>query len=173
MLAITNINISSPCFESTYKQIRKKYSVEATVFPDQPEPFQKGSALRYRRDPVPGEENLIDKFLEISARGGEVKGVGVAFGVARSSLGEKPGGVIGVGGGESRGVEGAVLRSDLFSFFSLEDFGIVMINVWLEIGDGDAMEKMGKQSEYEFLKYTSCKRIITARDVILMGLAFV
>nr|GEY17311.1 hypothetical protein [Tanacetum cinerariifolium] len=43
------------------------------------------------------------------ARGGEVKGVGVAFGVVRISLGEKPGGAIRVVGEESRDVEGGAI----------------------------------------------------------------
>ncbi|GJZ14647.1 hypothetical protein Tco_0550324 [Tanacetum coccineum] len=46
----------------------------------------------------------------------------------RSSLIEKPDGARGVVGGESRGVEG-------------EDLGILMIKIWLENGDGEAMEK--------------------------------
>ncbi|GKC65269.1 hypothetical protein Tco_1097867 [Tanacetum coccineum] len=60
------------------------------------------------------------------AEGGVVSGGGVVFGMARSSLIEKPDGARGVIGRESRGVEG-------------EDLGILMI--WLENGDGEAMEK--------------------------------
>ncbi|GKG33895.1 hypothetical protein Tco_0434054 [Tanacetum coccineum] len=61
----------------------------------------------------------------VGAGGGEVKGGGVVLGVVKSSLGEKPGGAIGVVGGESR-----------------VDFSIVMIKVLLEIEDEDAMENM-------------------------------
>ncbi|GKB64264.1 hypothetical protein Tco_0920450 [Tanacetum coccineum] len=43
----------------------------------------------------------LDHDAKVGAGGGEVKGVGVAFGVARSSLGEKPDGAMEVIGGES------------------------------------------------------------------------
>ncbi|GKE09853.1 hypothetical protein Tco_1413404, partial [Tanacetum coccineum] len=97
------------------------------------------------------------------AEGGVVSGGGVVFGMARSSLIEKPDGARGVVGGESRGVEG-------------EDLGILMIKIWLENGDGEAMEKKVIYKEnyaYEFLKYTPCKHIITARDVRLMRACFI
>nr|GEV44881.1 hypothetical protein [Tanacetum cinerariifolium] len=86
---------------------KRERNCEATIFPNKPDPFQKGSTLNIER---------------IRCR--RWCGGSVVFGVARSSLGEKPGGAIEVVGGKSRGVE-----------------GILIIKIWLENGDGEAMEK--------------------------------
>ncbi|GJR49471.1 hypothetical protein Tco_1399992 [Tanacetum coccineum] len=51
----------------------------------------------------------VKERMRRSVGGGDVKGSGVVLGVVKSSLREKPDGAIGVGGGESRGVEGGAV----------------------------------------------------------------
>ncbi|GKB73405.1 hypothetical protein Tco_0934817 [Tanacetum coccineum] len=50
-----------------------------------------------------------EEMWEVGSGGGEVKGGGVVLCVVKSSLGENPDGAMGVGGEESRGVEGGAI----------------------------------------------------------------
>ncbi|GJT28404.1 hypothetical protein Tco_0908679 [Tanacetum coccineum] len=114
-----------------------------------------------------------------------IKG-GVVLGVVKSLLGENPGGAIGVVGEESRVDFGIVMIKVLLEIRDEDAMEKMVIYRWIHahsktIGRGKGfivwsrqsilylgsifLRVHGNQSEYEFLKYTPRKRIITARDV--------
>ncbi|GJW93338.1 hypothetical protein Tco_0173010 [Tanacetum coccineum] len=137
----------------------------------------------------------------MGAGDGVVSGGGVVFGVMRSSLGENPGDAKGMVGGESRGVKGGAtcriphkgIRPSIMKgsghlynrkkvkimkdLESLHVRNMSFTGEGIRIPDGRILWIQrplvrGKQSEYEFLKYTPRKRIITTRVVRLVTLAF-